>query len=1185
MTTSNHISAPVSSARRKVREKALALQSATGEVPRFIHLRAHSAFSLSAGAIPVKDLIKLAVKNNMPALAITDTHNLFGSLEFSLACKDAGIQPIVGVVLAVEEETSRPGKPETSLLPVLAKNEIGYQNLLKIISRSYLESGETVTPIVRLDTLGEYSDGLIAFTGGADGVLGKFLQAGQLEAARARLEKLQDLFPDRLYIELMRHGLPEEKATELHFIDLAYEYDIPLVATNDVYFATPDMHEAHDALICIAEGRYVSEENRKRFTREHYFKSPMEMAALFADIPEALLNTEVIAKRCAVMSEARQPILPNFPTSAGRTQEEELAFVAHEGLKKRLAEEVLPLRATAEEKTATEKEYIERLDFELSVINRMKYAGYFLIVSDFIRWAKSSGIPVGPGRGSGAGSVVAWSTQITNLDPIRFGLLFERFLNPERVSMPDFDIDFCQERRDEVIRYVQEKYGRENVAQIITFGKLQARAVLRDVGRVMQLPYSQVDRICKLIPFNPANPITLKEAIGLDKELQRERDKDESIRKLLDMGLRLEGLYRHASTHAAGVVIADRPLDQLIPLYYDPRTSMPVTQYAMKQAEQAGLVKFDFLGLKTLTLIDRACRLIREAGTDIDIERIPFDDKATFEMLARGDATGVFQMESAGMRDALRKMRPDTIEDIIALISLYRPGPMENIPMYVARKHGREKVDYMHPKLEAVLKETFGVIIYQEQVMQIAQILSGYTLGGADLLRRAMGKKIKEEMEAQRDQFVKGAVAQGVNEKQATHIFDLVDKFAGYGFNKSHAAAYAVIGYQTAYLKANYPVEFYTASMNIDIGDTDKINLFRREAMKAGITILPPDINRSGAEFITEKLNPPPPTGRKRAIRYALGALKGVGLAAMQVVEKERRAQGDFKNVFEVAERCDSRALSKRQLESMAKAGVFDSLNPNRKQMFEAATLLSRYGSAVQEEKDSQQVNLFGGSSAAPVNHPALPEIADWNGEERPAQEFDAMGFYLTAHPLEDYQETLERLGFYNILGLEEKITGAGNEIKLAGMPTAISYRLSGGRKFAYLQLSDPSGVIEIAIFDEEMLTEKREVLEGKKPLIVTVDAKKDEGGLRLFARHVGLLDTYLDERPQHLVLQLSSTKGLPALRQTLASCGKGRVRVALQVDAGGMLVTIQLPEHYAIPRATLSEIKSTAGVAKLLSA
>ncbi|MCB2081063.1 MAG: DNA polymerase III subunit alpha, partial [Rickettsiales bacterium] len=774
-------------------------------LPAFIHLRTHSAYSLSRGAIPVKGLVKLCVEHGMPAVALTDSGNLFGSLEFSLAALDVGVQPIIGCVVNLREASESPWEqksPPPAPMVLLAKDDTGYHHLLKLVSQSYLQGIYQGVPTLTLDTFKGASEGLIAFTGGAEGVLGQHLLARQPERAMEVLEVLKSYFPERLYIELMRHGREVEVQTEPALLEMAYAHGLPLVATNDVHFATPGMAEAHRVLTCIAEGSYISEGAHPYFTPEHYFKSAEEMQALFSDIPEAIANTVQIAQRCAVMSHPRKPMLPGFATGEGRDEAAELRVQAEAGLKERLEEAAYTEDMNAATREEIAKPYFERLQFELDTIVNMQFPGYFLIVSDFIRWSKQHGIPVGPGRGSGAGSVVAWSLQITDLDPLRFGLLFERFLNPERISMPDFDIDFCQERRDEVIQYVRDKYGADKVAQIITFGKLQARAVLRDVGRVLQMPYKKVDGICKMIPFNPLAPVTLSQAIEMDKELQAERERDETVAHLLDIGLKLEGLYRHASTHAAGVVIADRPLDELIPLYSDPRSDMPVTQYSMKYAEMAGLVKFDFLGLKTLTLIDRACKLVRERVPEFDIRAIPLDDKPSYKLLSEGRTVGVFQMESAGMRDALRKMRPDTIEDIIALISLYRPGPMENIPTYIACKHGREKPDYLHPKLEPILKETFGVMIYQEQVMQIAQVLSGYSLGGADLLRRAMGKKIKEEMDAQRESFMQGAKKNHVDPKKAGEIFDLVAKFAGYGFNKSHSAAYGFIAFQTAYLKA-----------------------------------------------------------------------------------------------------------------------------------------------------------------------------------------------------------------------------------------------------------------------------------------------------------------------------------------------------------------------------------------------
>src|SRR5882672_6298203 len=818
----------------------------------FIHLRVHSAYSLSAGAIKIKDLVQLCRSEAMPAAAITDTGNLFGALEFATACAEAGIQPIIGCEIALlPNGGARNGRPpnghaaEPDRIVLLVQSEAGYSNLMRLVSRAFLDGEAGAEPAVALTDLAAASDGLICLAGGAAGPVSRLLAEGQAEAAEAALAALKDIFPGRLYIELMRHGLPQEARCEAGLVDLAYAHDLPLVATNDAYFPDRDFYEAHDALLCIAQSRIVADTDRRHLTQEHFFRPAAEMRALFADLPEACDNTLVIARRCAFIPQPQRPILPAFPLPDDADEATALREAARAGLAARMAAPGFLAVDSAP--------YRERLEFELDMIVETGFAGYFLIVADFIQWAKRQGIPVGPGRGSGAGSVVAWSLTITDLDPLRFGLLFERFLNPERVSMPDFDIDFCQDRRDEVIRYVQQKYGRDRVAQIITFGKLQARAVLRDVGRVLGMPYGQVDRLCKLVPNNPAHPVSLEKAIAGEPQLQQQRDSDETVARLLTIALKLEGLYRHASTHAAGVVIGDRPLTELVPLYRDPRSDIPVTQFNMKWVELAGLVKFDFLGLKTLTVLARTCDLLAARGITLDLSALPLDDPRAYELLARGDTVGVFQLEGAGVRDMLKKLRPDCFEDIIAVVSLYRPGPMENIPRYIAVKHGEEVADYPHPAIEGILRETHGIMIYQEQVMQIAQVLAGYSLGSADLLRRAMGKKIPAEMEAQRQLFIEGAGGRGVDARLADQIFDQMAKFAGYGFNKSHAAAYALVAYQTAYLKANYPVEFLAALMTLDLGNTDKLNVFRQELDRLGIRLLPPEINRSEVEFTVEE--------------------------------------------------------------------------------------------------------------------------------------------------------------------------------------------------------------------------------------------------------------------------------------------------------------------------------------------
>jgi DNA polymerase-3 subunit alpha len=834
----------------------------------FINLKNHTTYSLCKGAITISALVAKAAKMKMPALGIMDSGNLFGALEFSLACKKAGIQPIIGAELLINlfpqnQKSFSNLDIENSLvkLPLIAANEEGYKNLMYLISHSYLDRQQAsylkgVSPHITLDSLKLKSAGLIALSGGVDGGIAKILNEDQEKKLEQLILELIEIFTvENFYIEITRHQTLVEQKLEKPLVDLAYKYNLPLIATNDVYFLEEEMHEAQDILMCIKQGNFISQENRPRLSPEQYFKSPEAMEELFYDLPETIENTINLAKKCHIMAYERPPTLPRYPTSHNFLESEELKIKSVEGLKERLERKFINENIDLILQERINKEYFDRLNYELDVITRMNFSGYFLIVADFIGWSKENLIPVGPGRGSGAGSIVAWALKITDLDPIRFGLLFERFLNPERVSMPDFDIDFCQARRDEVIDYVQQKYGKEYVAQIITFGKLQARAVLKDVGRVMQLPYNQVDRICKLIPFNAIEAVTLQKAIEMDKDLQEAIKQDPQINKLVDIGLKLEGLNRHASTHAAGIVIGDKPLYEICALYNDENSQMPAVGYSMKYAEAAGLVKFDFLGLKTLTVIFETIKLIKKINNiNLDISNIKLDDPKTFKMLAKGDSIGVFQIESSGMRSILRQMAADKIEDIIALISLYRPGPMDNIPTYIRRKLGEEVITYPHFLLEATLKETYGVIVYQEQVMEIAKVLAGYSLGAADLLRRAMGKKIKEEMDLQREIFVSGAIKNGVDFKQAGEIFDLVDKFAGYGFNKSHAAAYALISYQTAYLKAHYPVEFITASINLEIDNTDKINIFLQLAKDHGIEVLSPDINASHAYFSIERI-------------------------------------------------------------------------------------------------------------------------------------------------------------------------------------------------------------------------------------------------------------------------------------------------------------------------------------------
>jgi len=1146
----------------------------------FVHLRVHSAYSLSEGAIPIKELVRLAVDKKMPAVAITDTNNLFGALEFGVAAK-VGVQPIIGCQLSITRETKSDGAngagghtiPTSDPLVLLVQNEDGYHNLLKLISLAYLgepESEPPTEPEVTLSALQEYGNGLIALTGGPKGPVGQLLVNDQMDDAQALMARLKDIFPGNLYVELMRHGLAEEKKTEPGFLDMAYGMDIPIVATNECFFADASMHEAHDALICIAEGAYISDTTRRRLSPDNGFKSANEMRALFGDLPEAVSNTLVIAKRTAFMAESRPPILPPYDCGNGRTEEDELTAQAKVGLEARIKDQVFTPGMSADEQEHAAAPYRKRLAYELKVIDDMGFPGYFLIVADFIHWSKEQGIPVGPGRGSGAGSVVAWSLTITDLDPLRFGLLFERFLNPDRISMPDFDIDFCQDRRDEVIRYVQEKYGRDHVAQIITFGKLQARAVLRDVGRVLEMPYGYVDKICKLVPSNPANPPTLDEAMKAEPQIRQLAKEDPQVDKLIKIARKLEGLYRHASTHAAGVVIGDRPLDKLIPLYRDPRSDMPVSGFSMKYVEAAGLVKFDFLGLKTLTVLSRAEKLVHNASRDLDISTIPLDDKPTFDLIANGDTTGVFQLESSGMVQVLKNLQPDSFEDIIAVVALYRPGPMDNIPSYVKRKHGEEAPDYLYPTLEGILKETFGIIIYQEQVMQIAQELSGYSLGGADILRRAMGKKIRSEMAEQRQTFIKGATSKGVPEPKANEIFELVNKFADYGFNKSHAAAYALVAYQTAYMKANHPVEFMAASMTLDMGNTDKLSIFHQELKQMGIPVLGPDINASSAVFSVEGAG-----GGRGSIRYALSAIKNVGEAAMEGVVKEREENGPFKDLFDFAQRLDPHAVNKRQMENLVRAGAFNSLCDNRRQVYSTIEMLLRHASIANNERDSGQMGLFGGESAGAFETPSLPEITDWQKMDRLNEEFDATGLYLSGHPLDDFGHIMKRLKLKTKAAI--MATAKPGAKRMAGTLLGVSERTSKkGNRYAFLSFTDTSGVFEAIAFSEVM-NDNRDILEAGQSFFIRAQL---DGDGRFSVQGLQLLEKAGESMVPGLSVVVASATPLNALKDVLSAGrnGRGHVTVVSRLEQGAE-VDVELTGGYSLTPDVINAVRAIPGV------
>ncbi len=1140
-----------------------------GANPRFIHLRTHTEHSLLEGAVPVKKLVDLCKAAGMPAVAVTDTNNMFAALEFSVTAMGAGVQPIVGCQISVAHDPAQPGEKPRQPAPIvlLAQTEQGYMNLMRLNTRLYIDgsmTGSANLPQVTLDELAQNADGLICLTGGPDGPLGRFHATGQQAKARTILERLTTIYRNRLYVELQRHPGPggalaeQEALAERGAIDLAYELGLPIVATNDVYFPKTEMYEAHDALICIADGAYVDQQQpRRRLTPQHYFKSESEMAALFADLPEALENTVEIAKRCAYAVSKRKPILPKFADD----EVNELRRQANEGLQARL--KVIPHSATPEE-------YQARLDFELGIIEKMGFPGYFLIVADFIKWAKDHNIPVGPGRGSGAGSLVAYALTITDLDPLRYALLFERFLNPERVSMPDFDIDFCMDRREEVITYVQNRYGRDKVAQIITFGALLSKAAVRDVGRVLQLSYGQVDKLSKMIPLEGVKPVSITKALA-DEPRLREAKKEEVVARLLDYAEKIEGLYRNASTHAAGVVIGDRPLDQLVPLYQDPRSDMPATQFNMKWVEQAGLVKFDFLGLKTLTVIQNAMDLLALRGISFDINLIPLDDKPSYDLYAAAKTVAVFQVESSGMMDALRRMKPTCIEDIVALVALYRPGPMENIPTYCEVKNGLKDLESIHPTIDHILAETQGIIVYQEQVMQIAQVMAGYSLGGADLLRRAMGKKNPEEMARERPKFIEGAKAtHNIPAAKAGEVFDLLEKFANYGFNKSHAAAYAVVSYQTAYLKANYPAEFMAAVMNCDLHLTDKLAVYKREVDKLGLKTIAPCVNASLATF----------TVRENALVYGLGALKNVGVDAMQLIVT---ARGDkpFATLFDFARRVDLKRVGKRPLEMLARAGCFDQLDPNRARVFEALDPLVAYSAAIHEAAASSQVSLFG-TAGADIPEPRLPFRDDWLPAERLAQEHQAVGFYLSGHPLDDYMSALRKKGVETLAEVTRKAERGPCIAKLAGSVSSRQERKSArGNRFAFIQLSDPTGLYEVTCFSE-VLEASRDHLDAGQNVVLTVKAELEGDTLKLLAQAITPIDAATATAgAQDLRIHLARPEAAQSLAALLAKV-EGRTRAAITLcvtDAQGREIDIDLPGQYPVTPQIKGAIKAMHGV------
>jgi DNA polymerase-3 subunit alpha len=1086
------------------------------------------------GAMEPKAIAARAASLGFPAVALTDRNGLYAAMSFTEACIGKGVQPVIGTLLAL----ARPPELGQGIdwLVLLAKDDRGYLNLCKLVSAAHLDRPLAEQPHVPFAKLDGLNEGLIALTAGGEGALARLLADGQGAKASIYLDRLQELFAGRLYIELSRRGDPTEETAEEALVELAYQHELPLVATNPAAYVDPAFHAAHDAMLCIAAGEYVeSGERSATSSPEAWLKTGPMMAEIFADLPEAIANTAIIAQRCAVGAPKRRPILPTL----SEDEDEQLRRDALAGLEARL-------EGRGEE---DRERYRQRLDYELEIIINMGFAGYFLIVADFIKWAKANDIPVGPGRGSGAGSVVAWALTITDLDPIELNLLFERFLNPERVSMPDFDIDFCETHRDKVISYVQGKYGRDKVAQIITFGRLKARAVLKDTGRVLQMSYGQVDRLAKLIPNHPTDPWTLERSLNGVSELAAEYKSEKDVKRLFDLAMKLEGLPRHSSTHAAGVVIGDRALDELVPLYRDPRSDMPVTQFDMKYVEAAGLVQFDFLGLKTLSVLKEGQRLLAKREIDVDFSKLPLDDPAVYELLQRGDTVGVFQLESEGMRRTLSAVRPTNFGDIIALVALYRPGPMDNIPLFGDRKNGRVKIDYPHPLLEDVLKETYGVFVYQEQVMQAAQVLAGYSLGGADLLRRAMGKKIQSEMDAQRATFVEGCATHNqISAAKANELFDLIDKFAGYGFNKSHAAAYALVAYHTAWLKAHHRPEFCAASMSFDMAQTDKLALVVEDMRRGGVECLPPCINASNAFYTVEE----------GAVRYALGALKGVGEKAMESVVGERESRGPFKSFEDFAGRIEPRLLNRRQMESLAGAGAFDVLNPNRAPVFAAAETILAHVASAAEHRESGQHGLFlsGDTSVPPIRFPN----AEWSLAERMRAERESFGFYFSAHPIQAHAHllALHKAKSFGELGDIRIGEGERLSVTMAGMVEDARWRTSAkGRRFLTATLSDASGQFQATAFDDEPIEALRTAAERGACGLLTVELDRRAGDdtPRVAIKRFQPIESLAKRTRLQMVVSVNDSALMPQVAAELAQCrgGNGTVRLHLPLVNGGV--------------------------------
>jgi len=1122
----------------------------------FNHLKIHSQYSICEGAIKIDDLKDFSKENKLRSLALCDSINLCGALEFAEKISKAGTQPIIGTQINFKINDTN------GLLPLFALNENGYKRIIELSSLSYLDNDQLSDPHLKFEKLLEKNEGVAVMSGTINGLFGQLFDKGKFMEISDLYSKLKSKFSDRFYIEIQRHGDQNEISFEKFNLSQSIKLEIPIIATNEVYYIDKNMHEAHDALICIKNKTYINEKNRQKFTNQHYLKKDAEMKELFADLPEALENNYNFPFRCNFRPFFSKPILPNISSDKEGNADEILKKNSLEGLK----EKFIKIFKITEDNLTKDKKYLQykdRLDHELDIIIEMKYASYFLIVSDYIKWAKENDIPVGPGRGSGAGSLVAWCLSITDVDPIKFNLIFERFLNPDRISMPDFDIDFCEEKRDLVFEYLTKKY-KDSVAHIITFGKLKARMVIRDVGRVLGLAYGFVDSISKMIPFDPSRPQNLAECIAGEPRLQKLINEDPRVRKLTELSLRLEGLNRNVATHAAGVVIADRKLTDVVPLYKDTSTDLllPSTQFDMYSAENAGLIKFDFLGLKTLTVINNTQKLIRKKNTNFNIENIDFEDQKVFDLLSTGKTVGLFQIESSGMREALTQMKPNHIEDIIALVALYRPGPMSNIPTYNDCKHGRQEPDYLHPLLEEILKPTYGVIIYQEQVMQIAQKLSGFTAGQADILRRAMGKKKRAELEKQKQSFIAGAVKNGINKEVAAGIFLKIEPFAEYGFNKSHAAAYAIISYQTAYLKTYYPKEFIAASMTMDISNQNKLSEFYEELKRLDVEIVRPDINECFADFRTEN----------EKFYYALGGIKAVGFEAVSNIVKERLNNGRFKSISDFLNRVNPKDINKLQLEGLVKAGAFDNLNFNRQSLFNSIPNFITKSKNTFENKSTNQIDLFG--EEVNQEHDLISEIEDWKFEERLSKEFESVGFFISDHPLNQFKDIFQD---YNILDFQTfNLNDDFKEANIAATLLKVQERKTAkGNAYAVLKMTDLSSVFELFIFSD-VLEMNREILKEGSSIILTLiksSTKEDNRFKRINVQKIASLKDLINKPIEEVTFDLKSLKELEEISKFLSNDGDTLIKIKLSDNHNNY--DFKLKNKRNIDRKTLNVLRN----------